>query len=351
MVGEASTDDDDDDDDDDDEGDEQADSTTACGREHGETRSLRAADCAVGQQQPAPAQDGLVSFPSSHLFCRRTTTTAVDADRLSRCSLSSSHAAAFFSARAPARGRAAAAAAAAPRRSPLLIHGAGLSPARSFSTSPAARAWSVPGLSWLGYGKSTSTGETTPTTTPSAELLDSHSGALAQAEPPSAPPAVELDSASEVLSNAATGASSSVADALYGNLDLSALSGWGLHPVMRLQSVLINMHEYLVSAALPTSIAPYGWLVAVPLFTLALRSLLVPFLVRQQQNVARMAVIQPKMLEGMTKVKDAKAKGDLMGMQTAQYEVNQRRQPTSQTRLLTTGSFACRSSSSCSSTR
>ena len=103
---------------------------------------------------------------------------------------------------------------------------------------------------------------------------------------------------------------------LSGTLDLSSLPGsWGFHPIMRMQSMFLHLHESfpLLGYGLP-------WYILIPTVTICLRLLLFTFQVRAQSNAARMAIIQPQMLAGMEKLKAAKARGDFMGAQTAQIE-------------------------------
>lgn len=142
-------------------------------------------------------------------------------------------------------------------------------------------------------------------------LADSFAPAVEAAVPP---PAEALPE-SETLVDAANVAMAN----LSGTLDLSSLDGsWGLHPIMRMQSMFIQMHESfpLLGTALP-------WFILIPTITLGLRLLLFTFQVRAQANAARMAIIQPQMLAGMEKLKAAKARGDFMGAQTAQIETQQ----------------------------
>lgn len=129
---------------------------------------------------------------------------------------------------------------------------------------------------------------------------------------PIPPPVIELPSVVEELVDAANIAVVN----LSGSVDLSSLEGsWGLHPIMRFQSLFINLHESfpLLGHGLP-------WYILIPTVTLGLRLLLFTFQVRAQSNAARMAIIQPQMLAGMEKLKAAKARGDFMGAQTAQIE-------------------------------
>ncbi|KAM0786262.1 hypothetical protein ACM66B_007061 [Microbotryomycetes sp. NB124-2] len=109
-------------------------------------------------------------------------------------------------------------------------------------------------------------------------------------------------------------------DIFSGTLDLTSLAGsWGLHPIMRLQSMFLKFHE-----SFPI-LSPGGmpWYILIPTVTLALRVVLFYFQVRAQANAARMAKIQPQMLAGMEKVKAAKARQDPAGAQAAQMEVAQ----------------------------
>ncbi|ORY76511.1 60Kd inner membrane protein-domain-containing protein [Leucosporidium creatinivorum] len=105
-------------------------------------------------------------------------------------------------------------------------------------------------------------------------------------------------------------------DIFTGTLDLTALSGsWGPHPIMRLQSMFLKLHE-----SFPFVETGLAWYLLIPAITLALRFVLFGFQVRAQANAARMAIIQPQMLKGMEKLKAAKARGDFTGAQAAQME-------------------------------
>lgn len=104
-----------------------------------------------------------------------------------------------------------------------------------------------------------------------------------------------------------------------GTLDLSGLVGaWGPHPIMRLQSLFLHLHE-----SFPFLGHGLTWAVVIPVVTIGLRFLLFPFQARAQANAGRMAIIQPQMLKGMNKLKEAKARGDHMAMQAAQIETQQ----------------------------
>ena len=87
---------------------------------------------------------------------------------------------------------------------------------------------------------------------------------------------------------------------------------------MRLQSLFLQAHE-----SLPLLGTYTPWFILVPLVTLLVRVLLFAFQVRSQANAARMAIIQPRMLAGMEKVKAAKASGDVAAQQTSMMEVQQ----------------------------
>ncbi|BGP18168.1 hypothetical protein JCM10213_009011 [Rhodosporidiobolus nylandii] len=102
-----------------------------------------------------------------------------------------------------------------------------------------------------------------------------------------------------------------------GSLDLSSLAGaWGPHPIMRLQSLFLHLHEQF-----PLLGHGLTWAVLIPVVTVFLRLALFPFQARAQSNAARMAIIQPQMLQGMNKLKEAKARGDFAAMQASQIEV------------------------------
>ncbi|KPV72078.1 uncharacterized protein RHOBADRAFT_56205 [Rhodotorula graminis WP1] len=117
---------------------------------------------------------------------------------------------------------------------------------------------------------------------------------------------------------AAAGAVQNVYDGIAtGSLDLSSLVGsFGPHPIMRLQSLFLHLHESFPLLGHPG----VQWALVIPAVTLFLRLLLFPFQVRAQSNAARMAIIQPEMLKGMNKLKDAKARNDFHAMQAAQME-------------------------------
>ncbi|GAA5993001.1 hypothetical protein JCM10908_000791 [Rhodotorula pacifica] len=105
-----------------------------------------------------------------------------------------------------------------------------------------------------------------------------------------------------------------------GSLDLTSLQGaWGPHPIMRLESLFLHLHESFPLLGSPG----LQWAVLIPVVTLGLRFLLFPFLVRSQKNAARMATIQPQMVKGMARAKEAKEAGDVHGQQMAQLEVQQ----------------------------
>lgn len=104
-----------------------------------------------------------------------------------------------------------------------------------------------------------------------------------------------------------------------GSIDLSTLAdSWGLHPIMRMQSMFFKLH-----ADFPLLEHGIKWAVLVPLVTIALRSILFYFQVKAQKNAAKMAIVQPKLLGAMNKIKTAKANNDLQGQQLAQVEMQQ----------------------------
>ncbi|GAA5926217.1 hypothetical protein JCM1841_001159 [Sporobolomyces salmonicolor] len=208
---------------------------------------------------------------------------------------------------------------------PHLAHSLPLSfaPARrTFASSPSTKAW-LPSLGWGSSGKKE---EATPSelvaeaATPSAEPAP-----LASAAPPlESTPLAESAAVSAATDSASTVTDSTVAavNNVYdgistGTLDLSSLAGsFGPHPIMRLQSLFLHLHESFPLIGHPG----LQWAVVIPIVTLFLRFALLPFLVRSQANAARMAIIQPDLLKGMEKLKAAKARGDLTGMQAAQME-------------------------------
>lgn len=122
-----------------------------------------------------------------------------------------------------------------------------------------------------------------------------------------------IDSASEFV-NTITTSSGTIINT--GTLELASLVGsWGPHPIMRLQSLFLQLHEDF-----PFLYHGLPWYILIPTVTLFLRFLLFGFQVRAQANAARMAIIQPQMLQGMEKLKAAKARKDSMGAQAAQME-------------------------------
>lgn len=204
---------------------------------------------------------------------------------------------------------------------------------RTFASS------SVQSASWFGLGGGGG-GSATPAQDVQAQPLPPPpAAATAAVPPPTTPTPGEAITAAAPLSETATssataGASSTAttADAaaaapghMYdgiatGSLDLSSLEGaWGPHPIMRLESLFLHLHEHFPLLGSPG----LQWAVLIPVVTLALRFLLFPFLVRSQKNAARMATIQPQMVQGMQRAKEAKANGDVHGQQMAQLEVQQ----------------------------
>ncbi|KAK4046843.1 hypothetical protein OIO90_006419 [Microbotryomycetes sp. JL221] len=211
--------------------------------------------------------------------------------------------------------------------------------ARSFASSTISQGW-IPSFQWgqkhqvatihddktLTHDEATSATDSTPITTE----------VVSPAPPPPAPPVPSVtptssssavESTSDLVAAQTTESASSTAthtlagtDIFSGTLDLTSLAGsWGLHPIMRLQSMFLKLHE-----SFPI-LSPGGmpWYVLIPTVTIGLRILLFYFQVRAQANAARMARIQPQMLAGMEKVKQAKARQDPAGAQAAQMEVAQ----------------------------
>ncbi|GAA6001636.1 membrane insertase OXA1 [Rhodotorula paludigena] len=189
---------------------------------------------------------------------------------------------------------------------------------RTFASTPAARGW-MPGF--LG-------GSSAPQKQDAPAEVESTSAAAAPsfaAEPVDATP---VDAAAPAASSvapaveAAPAHAESVVQNVYdgiatGSLDLSSLAGsFGPHPIMRLQSLFLHLHESFPLLGHPG----LQWALLIPVVTLFLRVLLFPFQVRAQSNAARLAIIQPEMLKGMNKLKDAKARGDFHAMQAAQME-------------------------------
>ncbi|KAM0752908.1 hypothetical protein T439DRAFT_378669 [Meredithblackwellia eburnea MCA 4105] len=190
---------------------------------------------------------------------------------------------------------------------------------RNFSSSQATAGWIPSWPTYLGgKGSPAPSPEPAPVAEPEIQVV------AATPPPPPPPTPVETISpveevtstVSDVISGHFIQAGSKIIST--GTLDLSALAGsWGPHPIMRMQSLFLQLHESL------PFVGYTPWYIVVPVVTLALRLLLFPFMVRSQSNAARMAIIQPKMLEGMEKVKAAKAAGDVMGQQAAMGSVQQ----------------------------
>lgn len=194
--------------------------------------------------------------------------------------------------------------------------GAGAGSRRAFSSSPSVGGWLPAALGGSNAAP------------PAAPVVERHfdDAALAAAPPPpsTAPevasaPSIPLDEPSAVA-EAPSYFLSTANDALIssGTLDLTELAtSWGPHPIMRLQSLFLQLHEHL-------PILGYTpWYILIPAVTLVVRLLLFPFQVRSQANAARMAIIQPRMLAGMEKVKAAKAAGDVAAQQVAMVDVQQ----------------------------
>ncbi|KAK4049924.1 hypothetical protein OIV83_003748 [Microbotryomycetes sp. JL201] len=195
---------------------------------------------------------------------------------------------------------------------------------RKFTTSPMRHGW-IPSFQL---------GKKHDVATIHDEINAEPAAVVSPAPPPPAPPVpsvvpeqstpplrptVDLASQTTTASDAATHTLPGT-DIFSGTLDLTSLAGsWGLHPIMRLQSMFLKFHEsfpFLSPAGMP-------WYILIPTVTLALRVILFYFQVKAQANAARMAKIQPQMLAGMEKVKAAKARQDPAGAQAAQMEVAQ----------------------------
>ncbi|GAA5930962.1 membrane insertase OXA1 [Sporobolomyces koalae] len=206
----------------------------------------------------------------------------------------------------------------ATRRARLPLAGAVLpfASGRNLSTTPRAHAW-LPSISW-----ETPKAEPEPVTPAAAatefESLASQPTAQSIAPPvtPPSPTPVVVDS-----TETTTTAAQHVYDGIStGTLDISSLAGsFGPHPIMRLQSLFLHLHESFPILGTPG----LQWALLIPVVTLFLRFALLPFQVRAQANAARLAIIQPEMLKGMNKLKAAKARGDQTGMQVAQMETQQ----------------------------
>ncbi|GAA5988084.1 hypothetical protein JCM5350_003930 [Sporobolomyces pararoseus] len=195
---------------------------------------------------------------------------------------------------------------------------------RNFSSSPNSLSW-LPTISW---NNSTPPSTTTTTTVDKKQEAAKEFEQLASQPtessiappPPSTPTSTPTPEA--VLPETTT---STVGQHFYdgistGTLDISSLSGsFGPHPIMRLQSLFLHLHESFPFLGTPG----LQWCLLIPVVTLFLRFGLLPFQIRAQSNAARLAIIQPEMLKGMEKLKAAKARGDHSGMQAAQMETQQ----------------------------
>ncbi|GAA5869559.1 hypothetical protein JCM1840_004458 [Sporobolomyces johnsonii] len=183
---------------------------------------------------------------------------------------------------------------------------------RTFASSPSTQAW-LPSLGWDNTAKKDEA-------TPPEFVAEAASPAAPAAEP--APPLESTPLAESTAASAATDSTTSAVGHVYdgiptGTLDLSSLAGsFGPHPIMRLQSLFLHLHESFPLLGHPG----LKWAVLIPIVTLLLRFALFPFLVRSQANAARLAIIQPDLLKSMEKLKAAKARGDFTGVQAAQME-------------------------------
>ncbi|GAA5882520.1 hypothetical protein JCM3774_005183 [Rhodotorula dairenensis] len=196
-----------------------------------------------------------------------------------------------------------------------------LTPRRTFASSSAQRAASG---GWFG-GMFAKQDPPPAVTNPEAPLPETTTTAAFPAQPPVEPAATSLDAATTTTNTATTAAADAPQQHFYdgiatGSLDLTSLEGaWGPHPIMRLESLFLHLHESFPLLGSPG----LQWAVLIPVVTLGLRFLLFPFLVRSQKNAARMATIQPHMVKGMQRAKEAKEAGDVHGQQMAQLEVQQ----------------------------
>ncbi|BGP43152.1 hypothetical protein JCM10449v2_007176 [Rhodotorula kratochvilovae] len=187
---------------------------------------------------------------------------------------------------------------------------------RTFASSAPARAW-LPS-----FGSSPAPAPVPAAAAPAeAAAPQPLDPATAAAQPAPAPEVTAVDA----VVSAPAPAQESVAAATQhfydgiatGSLDLSSLAGsFGPHPIMRLQSLFVHLHESFPLLGTPG----LQWCLLIPAVTLLLRLVLFPFQVRAQSNAARLAIIQPDMLKGMNKLKEAKARNDFHAMQTAQME-------------------------------
>ncbi|GAA5955735.1 hypothetical protein JCM3765_001835 [Sporobolomyces pararoseus] len=192
---------------------------------------------------------------------------------------------------------------------------------RNFSTTPTSLSW-LPTISWKDPPPPpptpTPTAEEKQAATKEFEQLASQptQSSIAPPSPPSTPipePVLPETTTSTVTQHVYDGIST-------GTLDISSLSGsFGPHPIMRLQSLFLHLHESFPLLGTPG----LKWCLLIPVVTLFLRFGLLPFQIRAQSNAARLAIIQPEMLKGMEKLKAAKARGDHSGMQVAQMETQQ----------------------------
>jgi len=197
---------------------------------------------------------------------------------------------------------------------------------RTFASTAPASAWFP---SFGASNKDTAAPPVEAAAPPATSFVDEPSTAAAVASEPAQAGAVPLPptpapvdavapGSAAPVDEAATGAVQNVYDGIAtGSLDLSSLVGsFGPHPIMRLQSLFLHLHESFPLLGHPG----VQWALVIPAVTLFLRLLLFPFQVRAQSNAARMAIIQPEMLKGMNKLKDAKARNDFHAMQAAQME-------------------------------
>ncbi|GAA6059953.1 hypothetical protein JCM10212_003093 [Sporobolomyces blumeae] len=210
-------------------------------------------------------------------------------------------------------------------------------PHRNLSSTPQRLAW-LPSLSWsspadkkqvvdASLSKAADSFEALAAEPTTSSIAPPPAAASVPAPPPSPVEYTAAPTSSAPVAESVSAVSDSTPVSQYfydgiatGSLDISSLAGsFGPHPIMRLQSLFLHLHESFPLLGHPG----LQWALLIPAVTLVLRLALVPFQVRAQSNAARLAIIQPQMLKGMEKLKAAKARGDTTGMQAAQMETQQ----------------------------
>ncbi|SCZ94395.1 BZ3500_MvSof-1268-A1-R1_Chr12-2g03870 [Microbotryum saponariae] len=222
---------------------------------------------------------------------------------------------------------------------------AGISARRGFASSSISAGW-IPSFQWRSNPAATEVTSASNGTgfvpehsaaapTPGAADIVTPSPATPSTTTPAEPsvsaaataPPQTSSTAAEAVNTSADAAATATEPTFYlpgdshifsGTLDLTSLAGaWGPHPIQRLQSMFLHLHESFPLIA-PTTGLP--WYILIPTVTIGLRMLLFWFQVRANANAARLAIIQPQMLAGMEKVKQAKARNDMTSAQAAQME-------------------------------